>query len=821
MRRANALALALALACAGEPASARDQKGPDAGGATTAAAAAPAPATASQPTFTGPATAFAPESVTPYFATGVAAEAAAHFAIEEWQPARDKLAAFLASADAPADAAGRARVQYLVAICDTHLDRWADAAAGFDAAAAALPLLADYANYEAARAWYFAHDTDAALDRVGRVAADSVMDAEARLLRGDLLRAGGKWADVAKLYEDYLATYPNGMRLAEARYRLGEAYEHTRRAVPEALLLYRQVMYSAPLEAWSERAKERFDALLKQVKGKKKKKKYTQLTAEELIARGKVYFDGMRNPESEADYIAALKAPGLTPDLECVARYHRAQSVFKQRTRCKSAPFFDEAIEACAKVDNPDLQVRSAYQAGRGYGFCDDAADHKKGIARYDRAETWHPEHSFADDARLRQAELWAKLPATDETRAKVEELLSTIPEKYPQGDMRAEAIWRLAWRDWKEKNYEGVIAWLDKSLVTMPRDYNYWAEGQPHYWKGRAYEKLGKKDEARAAYERCAREYPLGYYALHALNRLREGWPKAFEALMADLKKPPRGWKRGTPAFTFKPRPVYGEPGFQRAVELTRMGLGAAAERELARLGLKPADGRAVVTDPDLAEQLWATALLYDRARLYDKSHWIARWSVLDYKAAWPTEANRARWDIAYPKAWWHLLEPAAREQGYPAELLIAFVREESAFDPIRESFANAIGLTQMIFPTAERFGKGLGFEITRENLRDPVKNVAIGSRFLAMLWKTFEQRVGLIVPAYNAGEGAVWKFLCQRGDWPLDEFAEQIPYDETRNYSKRVLNSYFIYTYLRDGSVPSVPNDIPPSVINQKRCR
>ena len=147
--------------------------------------------------------------------------------------------------------------------------------------------------------------------------------------------------------------------------------------------------------------------------------------------------------------------------------------------------------------------------------------------------------------------------------------------------------------------------------------------------------------------------------------------------------------------------------------------------------------------------------------------------------------------------------------------------MREESAFDPILESFANAIGLTQMIKPTAERFGKSLGFPMTRENLRDPAKNVAVGSRFLAFLWKTFDTRVSLIVPSYNAGEGATWRWLCERGDWAADEFNEAIPHDEARNYSKRVLNSYFVYSYLKDGTIPEVPNDIPPALINQNRCK
>jgi hypothetical protein len=57
----------------------------------------------------------------------------------------------------------------------------------------------------------------------------------------------------------------------------------------------------------------------------------------------------------------------------------------------------------------------------------------------------------------------------------------------------------------------------------------------------------------------------------------------------------------------------------------------------------------------------------------------------------------------------------------------------------------------------------------------------VTIGSRFLKFLVDKFEKRVALVVPSYNAGEGATMKWLRLRGDWPADEFAEEIPYDET----------------------------------------
>src|SRR5262249_15480705 len=159
------------------------------------------------------------------------------------------------------------------------------------------------------------------------------------------------------------------------------------------------------------------------------------------------------------------------------------------------------------------------------------------------------------------------------------------------------------------------------------------------------------------------------------SLNRLRESHLDKFNALVADLKKEPPDWKPGTPSFVFSARPMYAKPEFRRGLELLRMGLGAEAERELHAAGMSVPGGKSKVTDSDQIEKLWATALLYDRAGRYDKSHWIARWATLDYKRTWPVGANRARWEIAYPHAWWHIVEPAARAQGYPPELLISFM--------------------------------------------------------------------------------------------------------------------------------------------------
>jgi soluble lytic murein transglycosylase len=732
--------------------------------------------------------------------------------LERWDEARAALTAFAASKDAPADAAGRARLAYVTALCDRRLGHWADAAAGFDAAADGLPLLVDYARYYAAEAYENAGDLARARERVDAVGPDAVLHAEARLLAGDLLRAAQKWDEVATHYAAYLASYPKGIRVAEALFYTAEAEERLGHA-GAAMARYRQLEIEQPLSSWAERARPRLDALIAALP-KKKRAAARELRTAERIARGHVYFDAMRNELAEADFAAALQDRTLERTQRCDAAYHLAQTVFKERQRPRAAPLFDDAVLACEHLPSTDLLVRALYQGGRSWGSAGDA---QKAIARFERVQGFG-DHSFADDAAVRASEQWASLEDKGDPAAgaEVEKILAAVPTRFPDGDMKGEALWRLAWRAWRAQRYEDAVRWLDAEIAAVPHEQSYFAEGQTHYWKGRAFEKLGRKDDARAAYARAVREYPLSYYALLALNRLHEGYPADYAALVAELKTAgaPRPW-------SFAPRAVFAEPGYQRAVELLRLGQGEAAERELAHIGLRVPDGRREVTDPDQAELLWATALLYDRAQRFDKSHWIARWSVRDHERAWPNGDNRGKWEIAYPRGYWHLLVPAAKEQGVPADLLVAFVREESAFDPIMESFANAIGLTQMILPTATRFGKGLGFPISRETLRDPEKNVAVGSRWLGFLWTTFHQHLGLVIAGYNSGEGAVWRWLCERGTWDYDEFGEAIPFDETRNYTKRVLSSDFVYSFLSDGTIPVVPNAIPGDAINAKRCK
>ena len=225
-------------------------------------------------------------------------------------------------------------------------------------------------------------------------------------------------------------------------------------------------------------------------------------------------------------------------------------------------------------------------------------------------------------------------------------------------------------------------------------------------------------------------------------------------------------------------PRALFGEPAFRRGVELARLGLGAEAKRELALAGIDvPARRARRARRGEHEELLWLAAVLYDRAGEYALSHFIPRNILTTYERDWPQGDNRKRWLLSYPRGYEDLIEKNAALTGQPAALEFAIVREESAFDPLMESFANAVGLTQLTPPPAQRFANGLPHD--SQALRDPAINVTIGARELGQLWSAFNGNAALAIAGYNAGEGAVNKWLRdpESVNLALDEFVESHP--------------------------------------------
>lgn len=155
------------------------------------------------------------------------------------------------------------------------------------------------------------------------------------------------------------------------------------------------------------------------------------------------------------------------------------------------------------------------------------------------------------------------------------------------------------------------------------------------------------------------------------------------------------------------------------------------------------------------------------------------------------------------YPQAFPEQVLKASEEFQVSPFLVWGVMREESRFQADVVSAAGAVGLLQLIPSLGDRIAKALGQRpMGRRGLTDPDKNVRYGVFHLDELIKRVQ---GLKVPpefvfplavaSYNAGFGPVRRWVENIGTERVDLFVENIPYTETRNYVKRVLQSANIY--------------------------
>jgi soluble lytic murein transglycosylase len=159
----------------------------------------------------------------------------------------------------------------------------------------------------------------------------------------------------------------------------------------------------------------------------------------------------------------------------------------------------------------------------------------------------------------------------------------------------------------------------------------------------------------------------------------------------------------------------------------------------------------------------------------------------------------RRDREPYRYPLAFWQLIQQKSQERGLDPYLVVALIRQESLFDTHARSPAAALGLMQLLQPTAARVAKQIGIAVpTSEMLFDPDVNLTLGMQYLKDLLARYSNNRQKAIAAYNAGESAVDRWEKEIPSDDIEEFVERIPYVETRGYVKLVLRNQQIYKSL-----------------------
>ncbi len=134
---------------------------------------------------------------------------------------------------------------------------------------------------------------------------------------------------------------------------------------------------------------------------------------------------------------------------------------------------------------------------------------------------------------------------------------------------------------------------------------------------------------------------------------------------------------------------------------------------------------------------------------------------------------------------------------------MVLAVIRQESAFDVKASSPAGALGLMQLMPPTAKHVAKGLKTRYKKDLLtNDANYNIRLGRSYLQELLDYYGQSYVLAIAAYNAGPDRVDSWIQQYGDprengTDVVDWIESIPFTETRNYVQRVLENLQVYRH------------------------
>ena len=282
-------------------------------------------------------------------------------------------------------------------------------------------------------------------------------------------------------------------------------------------------------------------------------------------------------------------------------------------------------------------------------------------------------------------------------------------------------------------------------------------------YWRGRAAEALGDKEETRVHYEAAAR-HTTAYYG--QLARAKLGLDRL------ELRAP-------LPADPTSDNPLSDER-IRAADMLYEIGERDTVVKFAADLAEYSVDLAALGALGELAGRRNDARTMLELGKAA-----LARGLATDHYA-FPT--------IGIPQH-----TPIAPDIGQ--SVIYSVARTESAFDHRVKSVANAVGLMQVTpeaaRDTAKRFGVAYSWD---RMVSDPVYNTQMGAAELSALLKEYRGSYIMTFAGYNAGRGRVRDWVKARGD-PRDpnvdpvDWVERIPFAETRNYVQRVMENLGAY--------------------------
>jgi soluble lytic murein transglycosylase len=379
-------------------------------------------------------------------------------------------------------------------------------------------------------------------------------------------------------------------------------------------------------------------------------------------------------------------------------------------------------------------------------------------------------------------------------------EKLFAFADERQRHPRRLSALWFAGWSAHLDgSDGPARLAWT-RLLEEYPKTE---LRPQAHYWLSRRYSANQQTEAARVELEEAAQITPLSYYGFLARSRLS---PSGIaEPIRPPKTLPPPLSPRNAIATLGPDRPL----GVDRALALYEVQLAEEAHEELSAVqaflgAARKTRDRVVIAD--LLEALNAHHLSFQVAS-------VAARNGADALSGDPYTWRAFR--LAYPKAYEAAVRTASGEHDVDETLIWAIMRTESRYRPRVRSPAGARGLMQLMPRTARQIGRqAKGGQAHARQFDHPDANVWLGTWYLRSLLERYQNQLIPTIGAYNAGPGAMDRWLKEFASRPPDEFVERIPYRETRQYVRRVMETLLIYRTLEEKAHPALLAPMLPRV-------
>ncbi len=388
-------------------------------------------------------------------------------------------------------------------------------------------------------------------------------------------------------------------------------------------------------------------------------------------------------------------------------------------------------------------------------------------MSSYKKAYSWSKVVDYAK--KYKDFPLYSKAGVLSSKKQKYE-VYKSLVKNYPDSLYASESLWNVIWYNYTNKKYDEALKLAEKHLAKYK---NTKATPKVNYWIAKIYEKKKDLNKAVTYYKKLLDNYSDTYYAFRANGRMQlirngtdPGWKTSIENSLKTSEKDI------TLPYTYDDL-------------LTKYG-----EKAAELFILKDYNVLLKYTDKDPFVESW-TKYYFGQ---FAKSIVIAR-NALKKMVPRPDE-NDSRWKLVYPIHYGNKINHHAKINNLDPLIVISLLKEESHFNQFAVSSSNARGLMQLLPGTAKDIARWKGYGSVRTvQLFNPEKNIQLGAAYLGYSKKTLNNKMVLGVAGYNCGPAAVARWLNKYPTTDLDEFIEHIPYDQTRNYVKKVYRSYWNY--------------------------